>query len=259
MSYALVTGASKGIGLYIAEGLAEKGYDLLLIARNERELSEAKARITGKFAVKVDYLAIDLCQRQAATAVLKHVHQHQLDVSVLVNNAGFGVWGHFDESSLQAMIDMMELNMITLVQLTHLLLPDLKKNSPAYVLNIASTAAYQAVPSLACYAASKSFVLQFSRALDFELRKKGVSVTCFNPGPTATNFNHRAGIHAPTVLKRTRRLGMTAEVVASEAIKALFCKKKEAVPGWMNRISSALSPFLPKYLTERVAASLFDH
>lgn len=257
MSYAIVTGASKGIGFHIAERLAARGFDLLLIARSESDLKLAADAINAKHAVTVEWLATDLCQRESPKRILDFVNARNLPVRILVNNAGYGVWGDFESASLEQLVDMMEINTISMVQLTHLLLPVLQQGKPAHILNIASTAAYQAVPSLTCYAGSKSFVVLFSRGLDYELRKKGVSVTCFSPGPTRTNFNQRAGISSPSVLRRAERFGMDTEYVSDLAVKAMFNRKKEVVPGLFNRISSLSTYFVPKWLTERVAAGLY--
>ena len=258
MPYAVVTGASKGIGFHISEKLAERGFDLLLVARSEQQLFEAGQQITKRFPVKVQHLAMDLSLPESPALLAKHIHDQHLQVSVLVNNAGFGVWGKFESTPLKQIVEMMEVNMSAMVKLTHLLLPEMEKQAPAYILNIASTAAYQAVPTLGCYAASKSFVVLFSRALDYELRSKNITVTCFSPGPTITNFNHRAGIDDPVVIKRSERFGMNAAEVAGMAVDALFKRKKEVVPGWMNKISSSLTSIAPKWMVERVAAGLYE-
>ena len=187
-SYAIITGASKGIGRAIALELARRGYSLLLVARSATLLEETAALARKAGAAEVRPMALDLTKAESVTAVLQEVQRNNLPVNVLVNNAGYGAWGRFDTLSLEEQDAMMRINMHVPVELTHGLLPLLKSRQPAYILNVASTAAYQAVATLALYAASKAFILQFSRALRIELKKSGVSVTCLSPGPTETNF-----------------------------------------------------------------------
>ncbi|HSY61496.1 MAG TPA: SDR family NAD(P)-dependent oxidoreductase, partial [Cytophaga sp.] len=188
MNYALVTGASKGIGKSIAEALAAKGKNLLLISRSEEALKELSQSIYKRYHIQVDYLAIDLSDPTSTERILSWLASKQYSVDVLVNNAGYGLWGKFHERSIASHNEMLQLNMLTVVQLTYALIPELKRHSKSYILNVASTAAYQAVPTLSLYAASKSFVLLFTRGIRLELKATGVSVSCLCPGPTSTDF-----------------------------------------------------------------------
>ena len=161
-SYAIVTGASKGIGREISVLLAKRGYKLILIARSTTELEELAAELPGEAL----YFTIDLSEAGAAKKVAEFCKN--LPVSILVNNAGYGLWGNFEENDISQQLNMLQLNINAVIELTYYLLPQLKKQ-PSYILNVSSTAAYQAVPTLALYAASKAFVLSFSRALRIEL------------------------------------------------------------------------------------------
>jgi short-subunit dehydrogenase len=190
--YAVITGASKGIGKSIAIALAKRGYHLLLIARSGDELNRLSQEIGIQFNVDVNTLAIDLAQPEAAKNVSEWINQQKYRIAVLVNNAGYGLWGAFAALNLEEQMQMCQLNMDTVVRLSYLLLPLLSKEKQAYILNVSSTAAYQAVPTLAVYSATKAFVLSFTRALRYELKNTPVSVTCLSPGPFDTGFAHRA-------------------------------------------------------------------
>ena len=240
-SYAIITGASKGIGRAIALELARRGYSLLLIARSATLLEETAALARKAGAAEVRPMALDLTKAESVTAVLQEVQRNNLPVNVLVNNAGYGAWGRFDTLSLEEQDAMMRINMHVPVELTHGLLPLLKSRQPAYILNVASTAAYQAVATLALYAASKAFILQFSRALRIELKKSGVSVTCLSPGPTETNFMSQAGMHHPKMIQRASKFNMTPEAVAKFAVKGMFAGKNEIIPGVTNSVSALLT------------------
>ncbi len=257
MSFALITGASKGIGKAIAQNLAAKGYSLLLIARSEDLLKEVSEEIKSSFKVEVQYLAVDLSSSTSAQQVFDWCTQNNFAISVLVNNAGYGLSGPFESYSLEQHVNMIQLNCTTLVQLTYLFLPQLKKQSKAYILNIASSAAYQAVPYLSLYAASKSMVLSFSRALRHELRKSSVSVTCVCPGSTDTDFNVRAKV-GPKAMKTAQKVMMTPEQVGKAAVEAMLDKKAEVITGVINKIGGFITWLLPKSVLEGGAARLYE-
>lgn len=257
MPFALITGASKGIGKAMALELAARGYDLLLLARSEDLLKETASEIAAGSNISCQWLALDLSGDQAAERVYTHCKEHAFPVSVLVNNAGYGLSGSFEKYPVEAHADMLRLNIITLVSLTRLFLPDLKKQPASYILNIGSSAAYQAIPFLSAYAASKSFVLSFSRGLRGELKGTAVSVTCVCPGPTDTNFVNRANVGAKGQ-KAAARFNMSPESVARIAIKSLFNRKAEVITGGMNKLSAFFAWLLPKSLVEGIAKKLYD-
>ncbi|WP_311136644.1 SDR family NAD(P)-dependent oxidoreductase [Hymenobacter cellulosilyticus] len=152
---------------------------------------------------------------------------------------------------------MLQLNMLLPVELTHQLMPLLKQQPKAYVLNIASTAAYQAVPTLTLYAASKAFLLTFSRGLRYELRDSSVSVTCLSPGATTTDFADRAGMSAG-LQEVAAKLSMTPEQVAKFGVTALLAGEAEVIPGALNKVSARLTGLVPKALTEKIAANIYE-
>jgi short-subunit dehydrogenase len=250
MEYALITGGSKGIGKAMAVLLAKKGYGLLLVSRSEAELKQ----LADELDTEVFYYAVDLSQPEASQKVADWCSSYP--VSILINNAGYGLWGQFSELDIKSQINMMQLNINTLVELTHLLLPVLKQQQQSYILNVSSTAAYQAVPTLALYAASKAFVLSFSRALRYELKDTTTSVSCLCPGPTDTGFAQRAGMDALAEL--ADKFNMTPQEVAGVGIEGLFNKRAEIIPGLLNRLSAIGARHLNKSLIERITGRLYD-
>lgn len=256
MAYAVITGASGGIGLCLARELAARKYDLLLIARSEKRLAEETAALRGKYGIHASYLALDLSQLASVTAVTEWLARHEAAVEILVNNAGYGAWGAFAEANLPELKNMMDLNMNAMVSLCHALIPELRKKTPSYVLNVASTAAYQAVPTLTAYAATKAFVVLFTRGLRWELKTSGISVSCLSPGVTTTGFMDRAGM-TDALKKKAAQFTMTPEEVARVAIREMFRGKAEIIPGFVNWISVKLTYLVPKSIVERIAAGLY--
>jgi uncharacterized protein len=257
MAFAVITGASKGIGKAMAFELAAKGYDLALIARSEDLLRQAADEIKANFNIQVHFLALDLSSPTAAEHVYDWSKQNNFPVSVLINNAGYGLSGAFESYPLEQHVNMLQVNCTTLIQLTYLFLPQLKQQPNAYILNIASSAAYQAVPYLSLYAASKTLVLQFSRGLRHELRKTRVSVTCVSPGATDTEFNSRAQIGAKA-MKAAEKVFMQPNQVAKVAIESMFSKRSEVVVGILNKLGSFLAWMLPKKLIESTTGKLYE-
>jgi uncharacterized protein len=257
MAFALITGASKGIGKAIAEILASRGYDLLLVARSADLLEKVAADIHQNTQRKCQCLALDLSEVSAADKVYDWCQKNKYSVSILVNNAGYGLSGPFEKYTPREHQDMLQVNIITLTQLTRLFLVDLLAQPEAYILNIGSSASYQAVPLLSAYAASKAYVLSFSRGLYQELRKTSVSVTCICPGPTDTNFVNRANVGAKGQ-KAAERFNMTPEAVARIAVDSMFHRRPEVITGGMNKLSAFFAWLLPKTMVEGIAKKLYD-
>ncbi|MDB5119131.1 MAG: short-chain dehydrogenase/reductase [Sphingobacteriales bacterium] len=255
-NYALVTGASKGIGRAIAENLAKRNYDLLLVARSENELVKLKDSLESKYQISVETFAIDLSEQGAALSVYEWIVISDYNVSILVNNAGYGLWGKFEVLPLAQQMNMLQLNVNTVVELTYYILPFLKKQNKSFILNVSSTAAYQAVPTLALYSASKSFVLSFTRALRFELKRTCVSATCLCPGPVDTGFAARAGLNS--LSKLAQKFNMKPDEVAEIALNGMFHEKSEVIPGITNIISAYANRFLSKSFIEKTAASIYE-
>ena len=255
MAYALVTGASGGIGWALAKELASRKHALLLLARSEENLNKNTQELRQRFGVEADYLAIDLSIPDSALQVRDWLQEKSYDINILINNAGFGSWGAVKELQRNELNQMMQLNMLTLADFCKVLLPNLEKNTHAYILNVSSTASYQAVPTLATYAATKAFVLLFSRGLRWELKGGPVSVSCLSPGATATGFIDRANMG---ILKeKAEKFSMKPEQVAKIAINGMLANKAEIIPGFINWSTVKLVQLLPKVLPELIARNLY--
>lgn len=255
MSYALITGASKGIGKAVAECLAKRKFDLLLVARTEDLLQQNSADWKEKYGIDVNYLSLDLTSPNAAEQVAEWVDSHHWQVQVLINNAGYGLWGYFQDLNRKEQDQMLQINMQTLFNITYLMLPVLKENIPAYILNVGSMAGLQAMPSLSAYSASKAFVNNFSRALHEELKPHNIFVTLLAPGSVNTHFVERSGMHH--MEKIAKKTSMEPWEVAEIAVDALFKRKKQIIPGFTNRLAAYGIKHVSKNRIEKLMARLY--
>jgi uncharacterized protein len=255
MAYALITGASGGIGLCLARELAQRKIDLLLIARSGDRLSKICEELKKEFNIKAEYLSLDLSEPNAVNSLTDWLKEKSFSVNILINNAGYGIWGTVESTSSEKLNNMMQLNMNVVANLSHAMLSELKKHGKSYILNVASTAAYQAVPTLATYSASKAFVVLFTRGLRMELKETSISVTCLSPGATSTNFIDRAGMDA--MKERAEKFSMKPEAVAKIGIDGMFRGKAEILPGFVNWISVQMTYLMPKFIPEKIAEGLY--
>lgn len=258
MEFALITGASKGIGKALAHELASRKFNVLLIARNAELLEQNANQIENKYSVLAKYLAIDLAEENAAQQVYNWCVTNNYNVSVLINNAGYGLSGAMHKYSLQQYSAMMQVNMNAMVELCYLFVEMLQKNTKAHIVNVASGAAYQAVPGLNIYAASKAFVLSFSRGLNYELKNSTIFVSAVSPGATDTDFANRASVNGVKAKKLAQRFNMQPSAVASIIVDGMLAHKIEIIPGFINKLSVFLAWLLPKKLLEKSAASIYD-
>jgi uncharacterized protein len=241
---ALITGASAGIGVDLAECFARSGYDLILAARTESALREVGDRLAKAHGVKATSIAVDLGQIGGGTKLAEAIAKQGLQVDVLVNNAGYGNAGPFSESERSVELGMVDLNIRTLLELTHIYWPSMLKNKRGGVLNVASTAAFQPGPLMATYYASKAFVLSFSEALWEEARGTGVLVSCLCPGPTVSKFRERAGTDKKKLSQASPP--MSSASVAELGYRAWQANKRVEVTGFRNRVMATAVPFLPR-------------
>ncbi len=242
---ALVTGASSGIGLELARCFAANGYALILVARDQPRLEHLAQELRSQSHQPVTVIPKDLAQPNATAELMAQITQHGLHVDLLVNNAGFGSHGLFAEADLEQQTRMVQVNVTALMQLTRLCLPDMISRHRGKILNVASTAAFQPGPLMAVYYATKAFVVSFSRALENELAGTGVTVTALCPGPTATEFQRRAGVERTRLM--TQRI-MDAQTVARIGYDALMRGQAIVIPGARNRLLASAVRFLPARL-----------
>jgi short-subunit dehydrogenase len=246
---ALITGASTGIGYELAKLFAADGWDLVLVARNQKRLEELAAQLKAQHRVDAFVFPKDLAKPNAAAEIFDALGNRP--VTALVNNAGFGNYGPFAESALRVQIDMMQVNMRALVELTHLCLAPMLKRGSGRILNVASTAAFQPGPTVDIYYASKAFVYSFSYALAVELAGTGVTVTTLCPGTTRTEFFDRAHLQMAKSWPM-----MDAGVVARIGYRGFLKGQRVVIPGTMNRIASFFAKRMPVRLTSAVVREL---
>ena len=237
---ALVTGASSGIGKDIAIYLDSLGYDLVLVARSEDKLKEICKNLKS-----AEYYICDLGKREECFALYEKYKN--ADIDFLVNNAGYGLFGYFDETDMQKELDMIDLNVTAVHILTKLFLKDFVKNDRGYILNVASSAGFLAGPYLSTYYATKNYVLKLTMAINEELRKRriNVSVSVLCPGPVETNFNNVAGGHFNTK-------SLTSKYVAKYAIDKTLKKKMIIIPSLKIKLGVFFSRFLPYRLLLKI-------
>jgi short-subunit dehydrogenase len=253
MKYTLITGASQGIGEEIARQFAGLKKNLILVARSKEKLDHLAQALCQEFSVDVKVIECDLSGSASARDLFNQINQ--LDVEILVNNAGVGLGGAFMTQSSTEIEAMLNLNIMTVVLLTQLLIPKLISNHGS-IINIASIAAFQPVPFMAVYAASKSFVLSWSEALSYELKKEGVSVLAVCPGWTKTGFIHRAKMDATQILSPAPQ---TPRQVALITIAAWKNNQTVVTSGVLNRFLAFGGGLLPRPLLLRLSSKVVGH
>jgi hypothetical protein len=249
----LVTGASSGIGLELARSFAGGGSDLVLVARTRERLESLATELSERHGVSARVEPADLADPAAPAALAARLAAVGVAVDVLVNNAGFGALRPFAATESATHLEMVQVNVAALTELTHRFLPEMLERRRGGVLNVASTAGFQPGPGMAVYYATKAYVISFSEALSEEVRGSGVTVTCLCPGATATAFGERAG-NADSLLFR---LGaMSAAEVAAAAVRGFRAGKTLVVPGLRNKLGVAALRLAPRAFVRRVVARL---
>lgn len=231
---ALVTGASSGIGLDLARELAQHGYDLVLVARSEGKLQEIAVEFEKRNGITAHVAACDLARPDAAASLVDQLKQRAIDVDVLVNNAGFGFSAPFIEIDVRRDLEMIQVNIVALTQLTKLLLGPMVERKRGRILNVASTAGFQPGPLMAVYYATKAYVLSFTEAIADELRDSGVTVTALCPGPTATGFVEVSNMTNSRLFKMMKP--MSPARVARAGYRGLMAGRRVVIPGAKNKL-----------------------
>ncbi len=255
-TYTLVTGASNGIGKAIAENCATRGFNVLLVALPEPKLEEVTESLRQQYSSSsFDALGIDMMQKESPQAIFDWCQENGYVVDKLINNAGLGNSGPFMSREASFYYGQMQLNMVSLVMLTHLFLPGLKAQPKAYVLNVASMAAFYDIPYKGIYSASKRFVYSFSQSLRKELEATNIGITILCPAAVLTN---------PDVILRDKEMGkaskmtqQTPEEVAEYALNKMFKGKAVAIPGFMPKAYKAFGKIVPYRLKLKLLANAF--
>lgn len=250
MTTALITGASSGIGEAFARRLAADGYDLFLVARSEDKLKSLCLELKNKHSINTDFFAVDLSSNSSDEKVFDKTNEKGFEIGLLINNAGFGSMGDFAELPVERELEMIDLNVRSLVGLTHRYLAGMRERKSGTIINVSSAAGFQPIPFMATYAATKSFVTSFSEAIAEENRLFGIQVLALCPGSTKTNFFDASSIDRVTQAKGQQ----TAEEVVETAISAMNGKRAKIVSGWTNYIVAAATNFVPNSLIAKTLA-----
>jgi short-subunit dehydrogenase len=241
---ALITGASSGIGLELACLFARDGYDLVLVARNKASLENLARELRCEYGVRATVILQDLANSSAAQAILEQLKYESIEIDVLVNNAGTQVYGEFATSSLEKQLAMIQVNVNSLVHLTHLLLPGMIRRGHGRILNVGSTGSFAPGPLNAVYCATKAFVLSLSEAIGAEVSGTGVMVTVLCPGPTKTAFITRHAMQDVRIFRHA----MSPVRVAEIGYRALQQARPLVIAGFINRLQvfsfQLMAPFL---------------
>lgn len=245
----LVTGASAGLGVEFARQCAKRGDEVVLVARRKDRLEELAAEIGDKAHV----IVADLSEPRAGTKVVAEAMTRGMWVRTLINNAGFGLRGRFDELPLDRQLEMIDLNIRALTNLCFVVINDMALKGGGSILNVASTAAFQAGPNMAVYFASKAYVLSFTEALHEEWKDRGIKVSALCPGPTRTEFGEVAGFKT---LGQFDRLAMEAEPVVRAGLEGMEDNRAVVIPGTTNKIGAWSTRFAPRSVVRRIAGSL---
>ncbi len=254
MTTALITGASSGIGEEFARQLARKKYHLVLVARREERLAQVADHARSLGAPEVRVIATDLLRREAPGEIQATLNADGVAIDYLVNNAGFGTRGSFVSRPLDRELEEIDLNVTALVAITRIFLPAMLQRKNGVVINVASTAAFQPVPFMATYGATKAFVLSFSEALAEELRATGVTVMALCPGPTRTEFQAVAettDAHVPSAAY------MAAATVVAQAIASAGRGRAIKINGTINALMAESTRIAPRALVRRIAGAMF--
>jgi len=253
METAVVTGASEGIGYQLSKLFALNKINLVLVARNEKRLKEISEELSV-LGISVRYYSKDLSILENAEFVYEDLKREKTQIVYLVNNAGYGICGEYCEIPWESEYNMFNLNMISLAFLTKKIAGDMVIMGKGRILNISSFAAFQPGPYMAAYCASKSFVLSYSEAISYELKKKGVSVTCLCPGVTNTKFHDVAGSRNTNMLKAM--LNASAEDVAKYGYRIMMKGKSYGIYGFSNRLLIILEKFICRSLVIAITAKV---
>lgn len=242
---ALITGASSGIGKDMSIILSKMGYDLILVSRNMKELENVQKILTGNSKL----IALDLSDSDNCKNLYDQVKDDNIDI--LINNAGFGVYGEFDKTDINRELDMLDVNVRAVHILTKLFVQDMIKKDSGYILNVSSMAAFLPGPLMASYYASKAYVLRLTQSIQGELihKKSKVYVGALCPGPVDTNFNSVAGVEFGVP-------SLSSDKVAMHAIKMMFKRKKIIVPGFYTKFSTFFIKFIPNNLLLQISYSI---
>jgi len=255
MSYALITGASSGIGYELAKLFAKDNHNLVLVARREERLRQLSTDLEDQYKIKTLVIPKDLSQAQSAQEIFELLKQNEITIDYLINNAGFIVYGSFSDTNWAEESKMIQLHIETLTHLIKLFLPDMLRRKNGKILNIGSTGSFVPGPFNAVYCATKNYILSLSEAIAEELAGTGVTVTALCPGGTKTEFAEKAYVKNSSA---NFFQSMEAEQVAKIGYKALMKGKRVAIPGMLNKVQIFSTRFIPRILVSKLIKILMS-
>ncbi|MBC3884128.1 SDR family NAD(P)-dependent oxidoreductase [Undibacterium griseum] len=248
--WALVTGASSGFGNDYCHLLAARGCHLVMVARRAEAMQILASTLRAQYGISIEIIPTDLTQAGAAAELFRQTEAAGIRIDILINNAGAGLFGKFTDQTLSKTLEMLQLNMVCVTELTYLYAQQMQQRRAGHILLVSSIAAFQPLPGYAAYSGSKAYILLFGEALHEELKPSGVHLTVLAPGISATAFFEVAG------QKDTwyhRLVKMKSRTVAAAGLDALFAGKSSVLPGWMNQLTVFLFRFLPRHWQSKIA------
>jgi len=249
MIYTIITGGTEGIGLELARFFAHDKHNLIIVARNKFKLEAIKSEFEKKYKISVETIQVDLSVDKACEKIIKTVEEKKLIVDNLINNAGIGSFGFFNESEDGFEEELININIIALTNLTKYFFKKMIERKNGGILNVASTAAFIGGPKMAMYYSSKAYVLSLTEALHDEAKEFGIRVSCLCPGPVKTSFQQKAGIEKS---EKARRYLMDASKVAEEAYVGFFKGKAIIIPGYKNKLLVLGNKLIPRSLSRKI-------
>lgn len=248
LRYTLITGASMGIGYELAKLFAKDKRNLILISRNILKLQDVKNELS-KFNVDIKILALDLKNSEDIQDLFNYIEANKLNINILINNAGIGTFGDFNNIEWKSEEALIDINIKALTKLTKYFLPKVVKEKEGGILNVASTAAFCSGPRMATYYASKAYVLNLTEAIYEEYKETGIKISCLCPGPVKTSFQDKAGIKKS---KSAKKYLMDAEEVAKICYKDFYKRKVIIIPGFKNKLLVMGNKLLPRSISRKI-------
>lgn len=249
MIYTMITGGTEGIGLELAKLFAAEKHNLIIVARNEKKLEEVKNKFENEYKISVEIIQVDLSVDKSCEKVIKIVEEKNLTVDNLINNAGMGSFGFFNEAEEGFEEHLININIIALTNLTKYFLTKMIKKGSGGIMNIASTAAFVGGPKMAMYYSSKAYVLSLTEALHEEVKFLGIRVSCLCPGPVKTSFQEKSGIKKS---EKAKKYLMEADAVAKEAYLGFMKGKAIIIPGFKNKLLVLGTKLIPRSLSRKI-------
>lgn len=247
-NYVLITGASSGIGFELAKLFKSDRHNLILVARNKEKLKDATDKLNDK-ENRIIMLDIDLSKEEEIDKLISYIEDTGININILVNNAGIGSFGNFQELDWSIEEKLIDINIKAVTRLTKYFLPRMIENKSGGILNVASTAAFASGPRMATYYASKSYVLNLTEAINEEVRQYGVKVSCLCPGPVRTSFQSKAGINKS---EKAKKYLMNADIVAKVGYEEFKKGKVIIIPGFKNKILVSANKILPRAISRKI-------